>query len=175
MDNAVTVFLKKFKNHTLKEYLDVLSKKTPVPGGGSAAALVAAAGVALLSMVASYSKGKCRTKAVENKIKKIHQQTEAMRKRLLELVDLDAKAYEKVVKARKKPASARKKALKEAGRVPLEVCRLCYKAVGLASYLAKNGNKNLIDGGITDYLIFVFLFPRPRDKFIKCALVKISK
>ena len=91
--------MKKFKNHTLSEYLDVLSKKTPVPGGGSAAALTAATAAALVSMVANYSKNKKSPKNVENKICSIFKQSEKIRKRLLKLVDLDAQGYLKVAQA----------------------------------------------------------------------------
>jgi len=41
---------------TTDEYLDRLSGRTPTPGGGSAAALVAAVGCALARMVAEYSR-----------------------------------------------------------------------------------------------------------------------
>ncbi|MCK5013528.1 MAG: cyclodeaminase/cyclohydrolase family protein [Candidatus Omnitrophica bacterium] len=136
--------MKKYKNHTLCEYLDVLSKGTPVPGGGSAAALTAATGAALLSMVANYSKDGSQSKRVQNKICSILKQSEQIRKRLLELVDLDVRAYLGVVKTRKSSVQIRKKALRDAARVPREVCRLCYKGVQLAPYLVKEGNPYLI-------------------------------
>ena len=136
--------MKKYKNHTLCEYLDALSRKTPVPGGGSAAALTAATGAALVSMVANYSKGKSQSKKVKNKIFSILKQSEQVRKRLLQLVDLDAQAYLGVVRARTQSAQKRKKALREAGKVPREVCRLCYKGIQLAPYLVEEGNPHLI-------------------------------
>jgi len=136
--------VKSYKNHTLKEYLDVLSKKTPVPGGGSAAALSAALGVSLVSMVANYSKDKGDSKAVDNRIKKIIDQCSKLRKRMLELVDLDAKAYLKVVNSKNASLKVKKAALREASKVPLELCKLCYKAVGLTPFLVKKGNKYLI-------------------------------
>ena len=134
----------KYKNYTLSEYLGVLSKKTPVPGGGSAAALVGATGAALVSMVANYSKGKSRSKRRENKLCLILKQSEGIRKRLLELVDKDAQAYLGVVQARQASVQKKKKALREAAKVPLEVCRLCYKAVQLTPYLVEHGNPYLI-------------------------------
>jgi formiminotetrahydrofolate cyclodeaminase len=136
--------MKKFKYHTLSEYLDVLSKKTPVPGGGSAAALVAATGAALISMVADYSMRQGRSKGVDGRIRAVRKQSEQIRKRLLELVDLDAQGYLKVVKARGKTASARRKAKQEAAKAPREVCRLCYQAVALMPCLVENGNPYLI-------------------------------
>ncbi len=136
--------MKKYKDHTLKEYLNVLSKKTPVPGGGSAAALTAATGAALVSMVANYSIGKGQLKRVDNKIRSILKQSEQIRKRLLVLVDLDAEVYLNVVKARGKPEAFKKRALREATKVPGEVCQLCYKMIQLTPYLVQKGNQNLI-------------------------------
>ena len=136
--------MKKYKDHTLQEYLDVLSKKTPVPGGGSAAALVAATGDALLLMVAHYSKGKSKSKSVENRIQKIIARGAALRRRLVALIDLDAQAYLSVVKARRAGAGVKKLALRRAAGVPREVCRLCYQGVDLLPFLVERGNKHLM-------------------------------
>ena len=136
--------MKKYNGHTLKEYSDVLSRRIPTPGGGSAAAYTAVLGVSLLSMVANYSLGKSTSKAAENKVRAFLKATEKTRKRLLELVDLDAEAYLKVVKTRKSAPAARKKALKAAQAVPLEVSRLCYQVITQAPFLVANGNKYLL-------------------------------
>ena len=45
----------RFRNFTLRVYLNQLARREPVPGGGSAAALASALGVGLISMVANYS------------------------------------------------------------------------------------------------------------------------
>ena len=131
--------MKKFKDCTLQEYLDCLSKKEPVPGGGSVAALTAALAAGLISMVANYSIGK-NTESVERKIKTILEGSEKIRKRLLELVDLDAQAYLNVVKTRKAAPEIKKKALAQARQVPFEVGQLCYNAVQLTPYLVQKGN-----------------------------------
>lgn len=136
--------MRKFKNHSVKEYLDELSLKVPVPGGGSAAALAGALGAALISMVANYSLGKNKSKTVDQKIKKLLKESERLRKRLIELVDLDAQAYLGVVKTRKSAPAIRKKALKRASQVPRETARLCYQGVLLAPYLVEKGNKYLL-------------------------------
>ena len=136
--------MKKYKHHTLKEYADVLSLKTPTPGGGSAAALTAALGVALLSMVANYSKGKSSLPSVEKKLSQLLKENEKVRRRFLDLVDLDAQAYLRVVKTRPSSPAVRQKALKAAREVPMEVSRLCYKAIDQAPFLVAKGNKYLI-------------------------------
>ena len=138
--------MKKYKNFTLQEYLNSLSQRTPVPGGGSAAALVGALGASLISMVANYSIKPNQPLEVLTKIKKIFKESETLRKQLLEMVDLDAAAYLKVVESRSTSVSVEKKrnALRAAQAVPVEVCRLCYQAIELTPFLAKKGNKYLL-------------------------------
>lgn len=136
--------MKYFRNYSLTEYTRVLSLKVPAPGGGSAAALTAALGAALLSMVANYSLGKTTSRASEQKIKTSLKQSEQLRKRFLALVDLDAKAYLNVVKTRKAAPAKRNAARRKAAEVPLEVCKLCYKAVQLSPALVRYGNKYLV-------------------------------
>ena len=136
--------MKAFKNHTLREYLDVLASRNPVPGGGSAAALTGALGTALLSMAAQYSVRKSNPESLNQRIQKILLNSEKLRKRLLELVDLDAQAYLNVVKSRQAGEKAKKTALAKAASVPREVCRLCYRGVELLPYLVEMGNHHLI-------------------------------
>lgn len=136
--------MKPFRNYSLSEYTRVLSLKVPAPGGGSAAALTAALGAALLSMVANYSLGKTSSRVHEQKIKASLKQSEQLRKRFLALVDLDAKAYLNVVKTRKAAPAKRAAARRKAAEVPLEVCKLCYKAVQLSPTLVRYGNKYLV-------------------------------
>ena len=132
--------------YTLKEYLDALSRREPVPGGGSAAALTAALGAALISMVAQYSLGRKAGMSDEKPLKDTLKKSEHIRRRLLKLVDLDAEAYLRVVRARKNKSSSalKRAALKKARDVPLEVSRLCYTALLLTPLLVKKGNPYLI-------------------------------
>jgi len=136
--------MKKFKNQSLAQYLKCLASKDPAPGGGSAAALVAAIGVSLISMAACYSLKKNQPAKTQAKINSLLKKSNKMRLRLLELVDSDAKAYLEVVKTRKGPMAKRKAALKKAQAVPLEVCRLSYAAIELTPFLAKEGNPHLL-------------------------------
>jgi formiminotetrahydrofolate cyclodeaminase len=134
-----------FKTKTLQEYLDQLSRREPVPGGGSAAAVTGAMGAGLISMVTNYSIGrKANTKAVEKRLAAILAQSEKMRLRLLELASLDSEAYLKVSAARSLDQKAQKLAAREARTVPQEICKLVYKAVELTPYLVEYGNPYLI-------------------------------
>ena len=136
--------MKSFRSHTLNDYLSVLSSKNPVPGGGSAAALTGALGAALIVMVTQYSAGKGRNRSDESRFSKILKESREIQNRLLELVDRDAEAYLKVIKARKASLGQKRKVQQESRRVPGQVCRLCYQAVLLTPFLVQRGNKYLL-------------------------------
>ena len=134
-----------FNHMTLQKYLDCLAARGPVPGGGSAAALSAALGVALISMVTRYSIGrKGNTRILDRQMTKVLAQSEALRRRLLVLASEDAKAYLAVVAARAGSAKAKRRAALKAAAVPREVRRLCRKAVRLTPFLTAKGNPHLL-------------------------------
>ena len=134
-----------FKDKTLREYLNQLSACSPVPGGGSAAALTAALGVSLISMAANYSIGrKSNTLTVEKRLAKILTDSELIRLRLLELTSLDSEAYLSVCAARSLDKKAQRQAARAARAVPQEICKLCYKAIQLTPYLAQKGSPYLL-------------------------------
>ncbi len=136
--------MKLFRNQTLSAYLKQLSLKEPIPGGGSAAALVGATGVSLVCMVARYAQNRKQNKEIEAKIAACLKKGEKIRVRMLELIDLDAQAYLQVVKAPKTKCAKRTKALAKARAVPLEMCRLCYEAIQLTPLLATHGSQYLL-------------------------------
>ena len=76
-----------------EEFLSRLASKAPAPGGGGAAALVGAAGVALGNMVGNLTTGKKKYAAVEEEILALNARAEALRKRLEALVQADADAF----------------------------------------------------------------------------------
>ncbi|MFA4842359.1 MAG: cyclodeaminase/cyclohydrolase family protein [Candidatus Omnitrophota bacterium] len=120
-----------YKNKTLKRYLDDLAAKLPAPGGGSAAAMSAALGVSLVSMVVNFTLGKPRYAKYEPELKKILDKSEKIRSQLLGLVDLDVAAY-------------KSKNIRDCLNVPFMVARLCFEAARLCPELIKKGNINLI-------------------------------
>ena len=136
--------MKTFKQFTVKEFLTDLSQKKPVPGGGSVAALCGAAACGLLSMAGEYSLGKGKSRQVEGRLKKVVVQAKEMRDRFLDLADLDARAYLKVVKARSQTAKKKQDARKEAAAVPRETARLCRQALALTPVMVTNGNPYLL-------------------------------
>jgi len=120
-----------YKDTSLKRYLDALAAKLPAPGGGSAAALTAAMGAALISMVVNFTLGKPKYAKYENQLKEILEKSEKLRNDFLNLVDLDVAAY-------------KSKNIRSALDVPFMVCRLCFESIKLCTPLIKKGNINLI-------------------------------
>lgn len=115
----------------LKKYLDDLAAKLPAPGGGSAAALTAGLGMALVSMVVNFTMGKPRYAEYEKELKEILSKSESLRVELLNLVDLDVQAY-------------KSKNLRDALNIPFMVCRLSFEGMKLCPPLINKGNINLI-------------------------------
>ena len=120
----------RYKTQTLTKYLNDLASKIPAPGGGSAAALNAALGAGLISMVVNFTLGKPRYAAFQKELKAILGKSEKLRKQFLGLVDLDVVAY-------------KSKDPKKALIVPLKVARLSVEAAQLCAPLVTKGNVNL--------------------------------
>ena len=119
-----------YKDKTLSQYLDDLAAKLPAPGGGSGAAMVAALGAALLSMVINFTLGKPKYAAYEKELAGALQDSERLRAAFLRLVDEDVAAYSS-------------KDMERSLEVPLEICRLCYEAAALCPVVCQKGNVNL--------------------------------
>lgn len=120
-----------YKNKTITKYLDDLAARLPAPGGGSAAALTAAMGASLISMVVNFTLGKPKYAGYEGELKQILEKSEKLRAEFLNLVDLDVVAY-------------KSKNIRDALNVPFMVARLCFEGIKLCPALIKKGNRNLI-------------------------------
>ena len=151
-------------NESLKEYLDDLAGRSPTPGGGSAAALTAAMGCALISMVANFTISKTKFQEAQGFVKDVLQISEKIRQQLMRLVDQDVEAYTKYYNATKlletdeKQKQFKKDAiqssLKEAVGVPLNICRLTVELLKVCPDLAEVGNPNLVsDVGVGALLL----------------------
>jgi len=127
---------------SINDYLADLAARLPAPGGGSAAALVGATGVALLEMVAQYS----------NKVEHAEELAALLpelgkhRATLISLIDGDVEAYRIVSACRgmsqKDPEV--QAAYVRAMNVPLDAMHQCHGAVRTAPILARWGNKRLL-------------------------------
>jgi len=145
----------KFVDKTCNEFVEVLSSKAAVPGGGGACALVGAVGTALGAMVGNLTVGKKKYADVEAEIIELIAKAEALQKELLHLVDEDAVVFEPLSKAYGIPKDDPNRdqimedALKLACTVPMDIMRLCARAIELhEEFAAKGSVLALSDAGV---------------------------
>jgi len=137
-----------YGNKSISQYLKKLASGNPVPGGGSAAALVGATGAACLTKVVSFTIGKEKYKDVEKEMQRFLKDLEDLRENFMKLCSEDASAYQKLRDAFKIPKTPERvgkveKALKEAMRVPLEICKNASRGLKLCPAVREKGNRNL--------------------------------
>ena len=131
-------------------FAEALAAKAPVPGGGGAAALAGALGVALCSMAGNFTAGKPKFAAVEEDVRRMLSEGETLRTRLLELVNADADNFEPLSKAYAIPkddpnrAQVMEEAALNACQAPMEMVRCCGKALLLLEEMLEKGSKMLI-------------------------------
>lgn len=131
------------------DFIQELSSKAPVPGGGGASAYVAALGMALGSMVGNLTLGKKKYQDVEEDIKVLLAKSEDVINDLKDLVAKDAEVFYPLSQAYGLPKNTEEeKAAKEAAlqhalidatMVPLEIAKHCLKAIELHEEYAKKG------------------------------------
>ena len=144
-----------FIDKPCSEFVEVLSSKAAVPGGGGASALVGAIGMALGAMVGNLTVGKKKYADVEGEIIELLDKAAALQAELLRLVDEDAVVFEPLSKAYGIPKEdttreqVMEDALKLACTVPMDIMRLCARAIELQDEFAKKGSVlALSDAGV---------------------------
>lgn len=149
---------------TLENFIDQLADDKPTPGGGAAAALAGALGVALLLMTVKITLPKISKGTMERRFITTIKRLEALRRALMSLIDEDVEAYAAVVKAYKLVKTTPKQishrqhkiqtALKAAVETPLKIAILSFEAQRLLKGVAKFISKNLSsDKETADFLI----------------------
>jgi formiminotetrahydrofolate cyclodeaminase len=148
---------------SIKEFLAKTASNSPVPGGGSIAALSASIAASLSEMVAHLTIGKKGYEALEEEMQEIAKDAFQYRERLIRYIDKDSNAYNGVMGAFKLPKGteqernnregAIQKALINATLVPLDVARDAFKIIELAGKVVKQGNKN----AVTDAAVAVMM------------------
>ena len=136
------------------KFLAELASSAPTPGGGGAAALCGALGIALGNMVGSLTLGKKKYADVQEDIAALNSRAEALRADFVALIDADAEAFAPLSRAygipKDDPARAEimEAALKRAAEPPLEIMRKCAEALDvIADYAAKGSALAISDAG----------------------------
>lgn len=128
------------------KFLETLASSAPTPGGGGAAALCGALGIALGNMVGNLTLGKKKYADVQEDIKALNEKAEALRADFVALIDADAEAFAPLSKAYGIPkddperAEVMETALLKAVQPPMEIMRKCVKALEVISEYATKGS-----------------------------------
>lgn len=138
----------------IDKFLAELASSAPTPGGGGAAALCGALGIALGNMVGSLTLGKKKYADVQEDITALNSRAEALRADFAALIDADAEAFAPLSRAYSIPKDApgrdeiMESALLRAAEPPLEIMRKCAEALDvIADYAAKGSALAVSDVG----------------------------
>ena len=136
----------------LRTFADVTASESPAPGGGSISAYAGALGAALGTMVANLSAHKRGWDSRWEEFSNHAAQGQALKDRLLQLVDADTAAFNDIMAAVRLPKDSpeekqhRSAALEAATRgaidVPLQVMQASLDCFELLAAMARTGNPN---------------------------------
>ena len=130
-----------------RRFVEVLASDAPAPGGGGAAALVAAVGTALGNMVGSLTVGKKKYADVQEEILAMKAKCDDLQKQLLDQVEADEKGFVPLAKAYGIPkddptrAEVLEKATITACGVPMHIMELCCEALDCIQVFAEKGSR----------------------------------
>lgn len=141
------------------KFIEELSSKAPVPGGGGASALVGSMGVALGSMVGNLTTGKKKYADVEEDIQSLLKQSEDLIIRLNQLVQKDADVFAPLANAYKMPTDTEEERAKKdrvlqdalilATEVPLAIAECSLEGIRLMDRYAQKGSRLAVsDAGV---------------------------
>ncbi|MFD3471884.1 cyclodeaminase/cyclohydrolase family protein [Streptomyces sp. NPDC058682] len=135
-------------------WLDDLASKSSTPGGGAAAAMNAAVGAALISMVCNLTIGRPKYAEFEAALVASLSKAENLRGKALLLAADDAAAFGRVIAAYQLPKAsdeekqartmAIQEALVKAADVPLRTAELAAEVIGLARTILPGANVNVV-------------------------------
>ena len=162
-----------------REFVTVLASNEPAPGGGGAAALVAALGTALGNMVGSLTVGKKKYAAVEAEIIELKAKCDALQTELLDQVPADAEGFVPLAKAYGIPKDdPNRDEIMEAAtitacKVPVHIMELCCEALdAIAIFAAKGSRLAVSDAGCGAVIVKSALQAASLNVFINTKTLK---
>jgi len=147
----------------ISDFLAETAAGTAVPGGGTVAALSAAAAAGLVEMVANLTIGKKGFETVAAAMQEIAGRARTFREKLVQDMDRDARAYTRVLEAFRLPKGTeeeqqvRRAAVQEpfkgAATVPLGVAGDAWAILELAGTVIARGNPNAVTDGLVGAML----------------------
>ena len=154
MSNEINYKNMNLQDLAVKEFIDKVTGNDPVPGGGSVSALNGSLAASLAAMVANLTVGRKKYAEVNDEMEGLSARLTGLSAQLLNDVDRDAEAYDRVFAAFKLPKETdEEKALrteavqretKYAAQVPMEVARTVHAMLPLIDTVARKGNSNAV-------------------------------
>ncbi len=144
-----------YLDHGLGEFLDLVAKRRPAPGGGAVTAVTVSLAASLVAMAARYSADRIADG------RGLVDEAERLRMRVAGLADADADAYGAVIAAydsvrESDHVDTREQlrvALTRAAEVPLEVAEIGAETARLAARLAVEGKRDVKGDAATALLL----------------------
>ncbi|NOZ02745.1 MAG: glutamate formimidoyltransferase [Deltaproteobacteria bacterium] len=144
---------------TVDDFVDSVSMDSPVPGGGSVAALCGAMGAALAGMAANLTVRRRELSDTHASMKEIAVEAQDLKDAMVRLVTEDSESFEDVMSAFRLRASnddekkAKELALESANtraaQAPLKTLEHCLRLIDLAGEVTRRGYENcLSDAGV---------------------------
>lgn len=168
-----------YTTKSCREFVEALASSSPAPGGGGAAALTAALGTALGSMVGSLTVGKKKYAEVEEEIKGLMARCDALQTQLLDQVPADAAGFLPLAKAYGIPKDDpnREEVLEAATitacAVPIHIMELCCEALDIISVMAAKGSRLAVsDAGCGAAIVKAALQAASLNVFINTKTLK---
>ena len=167
----------------MKDFLNVLASKEPVPGGGGACGYVAAVGMALGNMVLSLTTGKKKYAEYQEEIEELIVKAGDITNRLYECMDKDAKAFKPLSEAYGLPKDTEEQlehrnkvmenALLIASEAPLSMMELIVEAIKLIDRISVIGSRLAIsDAGVGITMCEAAMKGASLNVFINTKLMK---
>jgi glutamate formiminotransferase/formiminotetrahydrofolate cyclodeaminase len=150
---------KKLIDYTCKGFANETASESPAPGGGSISAYIGALGASLGTMVANLSSHKAGWDERWEEFSTWAERGQAIKDKLLFLVDEDTNAFNAIMDSYKLPKSTdaekklRSEAIAAATRyaieIPFQVMETSYASMELIKAMAEKGNPNSVsDAGV---------------------------
>ncbi|MCI8516350.1 MAG: cyclodeaminase/cyclohydrolase family protein [Hungatella sp.] len=138
------------RQQTIETFLEALSSRQPVPGGGGASAFAGALGTALGLMVGNLTVGKKKYAAVEADVSHMMERLEGLQREMVALIDEDARVFAPLAAAYGLPAGTQEERahkdrvmeenLLHASLVPLKIMELAVEVLGILEELEEKGS-----------------------------------